>query len=74
MKSDARKMDTIEARLAKEREIKTQEALLKRKRAELFAEHDRIESKKDELTDDLERLLRPSSEKHTLFTLRWRMV
>ncbi len=72
MKSEARKMDTIEARLVKEREIKTQDALLKRKRAELFAEHDRIEMKKDKLTDDLERLLRPSSEKKTLFSLRWR--
>lgn len=74
MKSEARRADSIEARLAAQREIKASEALLKRKRADLFAEHDRIEEQKDQLTDNLEQLLSLRSEKQNLFTLRWKMV
>lgn len=74
MKSEARRADSIEARLAAQREIKASEALLKRKRADLFAEHDRIEEQKDQLTDNLEQLLSLHSEKQNLFTLRWKMV
>ena len=74
MKNEARKADTIEARLAAQREIKSNEALLKRKRADLFAEHDRIEEQKDRLTDNLEQLLSLRSEKQSLFTLKWRMI
>ena len=74
MKSEARRADSIEARLAAQREIKASEALLKRKRADLFAEHDRIEEQKDQLTDNLEKLLSLRSEKQNLFTLRWKMV
>lgn len=74
MKSEARRADSIEARLAAQREIKASEALLKRKRADLFAEHDRIEEQKDQLTDNLEQLLSLRSEKQCLFTLRWKMV
>ena len=74
MKSEARKADSIEARLAAQREIKANEALLKRKRADLFAEHDRIEEQKDLLTDNLEQLLSLRSEKQSLFTLKWRMI
>lgn len=74
MKSEARRTDSIEARLAAQREIKASEALLKRKRADLFAEHDRIEEQKDQLTDNLEQLLSLRSEKQNLFTLRWKMV
>lgn len=74
MKSEARKADSIEARLAAQREIKASEALLKRKRADLFAEHDRIEEQKDLLTDNLEQLLSLRSEKQSLFTLKWRMI
>lgn len=74
MKSEARRTDSIEARLVAQREIKASEALLKRKRADLFAEHDRIEEQKDQLTDNLEQLLSLRSEKQNLFTLRWKMV
>ena len=74
MKNEARKTDTIEARLAAQREIKSNEALLKRKRADLFAEHDRIEEQKDQLMEQLEQLLSLRSEKQNLFTLRWRMI
>lgn len=74
MKSEARRADSIEARLAAQREIKASEALLKRKRADLFAEHDRIEEQKDQLTDNLEQMLSLRSEKQNLFTLRWKMV
>ncbi|ATR90144.1 helicase SNF2 [Porphyromonas gingivalis] len=74
MKSEARKADSIEARLAAQREIKASEALLKRKRADLFDEHDRIEAQKDLLIDNLEQLLSLRSEKQNLFTLRWRMI
>lgn len=74
MKSEARKADSIEARLAAQREIKASEALLKRKRADLFAEHDRIEEQKDRLTDNLEQLLSLRSEKQSLFTLRWHII
>ena len=74
MKSEARKADSIEARLAAQREIKASEALLKRKRADLFAEHDRIEEQKDRLTDNLEQLLSLRTEKQNLFTLRWRII
>ena len=74
MKSEARKADSIEARLAAQREIKASEALLKRKRADLFAEHDRIEEQKDRLTDNLEQLLSLRSEKQNLFTQRWRII
>ncbi len=74
MKSEARRADSIEARLVAQHEIKASEALLKRKRADLFAEHDRIEEQKDQLTDNLEQLLSLRSEKQNLFTLRWKMV
>lgn len=74
MKSEARRADSIEARLVAQREIKASETLLKRKRADLFAEHDRIEEQKDQLTDNLEQLLSLRSEKQNLFTLRWKMV
>lgn len=74
MKSEARRADSIEARLVAQREIKASEALLKRKRADLFAEHDRIEEQKDQLTDNLEQLLSLRSKKQNLFTLRWKMV
>lgn len=74
MKSEARKADSIEARLAAQRDIKASEALLKRKRADLFAEHDRIEEQKDRLTDNLEQLLSLRSERQRLFTLRWKMI
>ena len=74
MKSEARKADSIEARLAAQREIKASEALLKRKRADLFAEHDRIEEQKDVLLDNLEQLLSLRSHKQNLFTLRWRII
>ena len=73
-KIDARKTDSIEARLAAQREIKASEALLKRKRADLFAEHDRIEEQKDRLTDKLEQLLSLHSERQNLFTLRWKLI
>lgn len=73
-KTDARKTDSIEARLAAQREIKASEALLKRKRADLFAEHDRIEEQKDRLTDKLEQLLSLHSERQNLFTLRWKLI
>lgn len=74
MKNEARKSDSIEERLAAQREIKASEALLKRKRADLFAEHDRIEEQKDHLTDKLEQLLSLRSERQNLFTLRWRII
>lgn len=74
MKNEARKTDSIEARLAAQRDIKSSEALLKRKRADLFAEHDRIEEQKDQLTDKLEGLLVLHTERKNLFTLRWRII
>lgn len=74
MKNEARKVDSIEARLAAQREIKSSEALLKRKRADLFAEHDRIEEQKDLLMENLELLLSLRIERQTLFSLRWRMI
>ena len=74
MKIEARKTDSIEARLAAQRDIKNKEALLKQKRADLFAEHDRIEEQKDQLTDNLESLLALSTERQNLFTLRWRII
>lgn len=74
MKMEARKADSIEARLAAQREIKASEALLKRKRADFFTEHDRIEAQKDLLIDQLEQLLSLRYEKQNLFTLRWKMI
>lgn len=74
MKIEARKTDSIEARLAAQRDIKNKEALLKQKRADLFAEHDRIEEQKDQLTDNLESLLALSTERQNLFTLKWRII
>lgn len=74
MKIEARKTDSIEARLAAQQDIKNKKALLKQKRADLFAEHDRIEEQKDQLTDNLESLLALSTERQNLFTLRWRII
>lgn len=74
MKNEARRADSIEARIAAQRDIKSSEALLKRKRADLFAEHDRIEEQKDQLTDQLESLLALQTERQNLFTLRWRII
>ncbi len=74
MKTEARKTDSIEARLAAQQEIKKKEGLLKQKRADLFSEHDRIEEQKDQLTDKLESLLALSAERQNLFTLRWRII
>lgn len=74
MKNEARKTESIEARLAAQREVKASEALLKRKRADLFAEHDRIEEQKDSLIDKIEQLLSLHSEQQNLFTLRWRII
>ena len=74
MKIEARKTDSIEARLAAQRDIRNKEALLKQKRADLFTEHDRIEEQKDQLTDQLESLLTLHTERQNLFTLRWRII
>lgn len=74
MKSEARKTNTIEARLAAQQEIKASEALLKRKQTEFFAESDRIEEQKDRLTEGLEQLLTLHTERQSLFTLRWKMI
>lgn len=70
----ARKTNTIEARLAAQQEIKASEALLKRKQTEFFAESDRIEEQKDRLTEGLEQLLTLHTERQSLFTLRWKMI
>ena len=74
MKNEARKTDSIEARLAAQRDIKNSEALLKRKRADLFTEHDRIEEQKDQLTENLASLIALHTERQNLFTLRWRII
>ena len=74
MKNEARKAESIETRLAAQREVKASEALLKRKRADLFAEHDRIEEQKDSLIDKFEQLLSLHSEQRNLFTLRWKII
>lgn len=74
MKNEARKTDSIEARLAAQRDIKASEALLKRKRADLFAEHDRIEEQKDQLTENLASLMALHTERQNLFTLRCRII
>ena len=74
LKNEARKTDSIEARLAAEEEIKKKEGLLKQKRSDFFSEQDRIEEQKDQLTDNLESLLTLSTERQNLFTLRWRII
>lgn len=74
MKNEARKTDSIEARLAAQRDIKNSETLLKRKRADLFAEHDRIEEQKDQLTENLASLIALQTERQNLFALRWRII
>lgn len=74
MKNEARRTDSIEARLAAQQEIKKKEGLLKQKRIDLFSEQDRIEEQKDQLTDNLESLLALSTERQNLFTLRWRII
>lgn len=74
MKNEARKTSSIEARLAAQRDIKSSEALLKRKREDLFAEHDRIEEQKDQLAEHLASLLTLHAERQNLFTLRWRII
>lgn len=74
MKNEARKTDSIEARLAAQRDIKNSEALLKRKRADLFAEHDLIEEQKDQLTENLASLIALQTERQNLFSLKWRII
>lgn len=73
-KSIARKEDSIQGRVAAQRQIKEMEKQYKEKQKNYFEELDRIDAEKDKLIDDLEQLLKVKKHEEKLFTLRWKIV
>ncbi len=60
-------------KLAAQREVKEFEGKRNKKRRELFAAQDAVDSRRDELITNIEKQLRRQQALQTLFTIRWEL-
>lgn len=74
-KSEARKLNGLDEKVAAQREIKEMETLRSEKRRSLFEAQDEIDARKDKLFDEVEQRLRQKkTTEETLFIIKWRII
>jgi adenine-specific DNA-methyltransferase len=73
-KAQARLAAGLNEKLEAQKKIKTLEKNRKTKRAEFYAEQDRIDTKRDDLIGNIEKQLNQQHSAAPLFTIRWTVV
>ena len=70
-RKESRAAVSLAEKLEAQRFIKTLEQRRATKRRELFDAQDQVDERRAQLIEDIERQLSTSSERHTVFTIRW---
>lgn len=73
-KSEAKKMLNLESKVTAQREIKDLEKKRNEKRQTLFSAQDEIDTRKDDLLNDIEARLSQKIEEKELFTIKWKLI
>lgn len=73
-KSEARKILDLQKKVVMQRAIKELERKRNEKRKRLFEAQDEIEKKKEGLLENIEKRLQQQTQRHTLFTFKWKLV
>ena len=73
-KSEAKKMMNLEAKVKAQRQIKDLEKKRSFKRQSLFTAQDEIDEKKENLLEDIEKMLNQNIDTTELFTIKWNLI
>jgi superfamily II DNA/RNA helicase len=73
-KSEARKMLDLKRKVAEQRIIKDLEKKRSEKRRHLFEAQDQIDTRKDDLLEEIEARLQQKTSLEMLFTIKWKLV
>lgn len=73
-RAEAKKMLSLESKVAAQREIKKLEKGRNEKRQSLFASQDEIDERKENLLTDIEKMLNQKIKQEELFTIRWTII
>lgn len=74
LKNDYRQATSVDEQIVKQKAIKTAERQQRQLRQNIFDVEDKIETKRDELIDNLQKLMHQRSEFNTLFILKWHLT
>lgn len=73
-KAEAKKMILLEEKVRAQRLVKELEKRRSEKRRNLFEAQDEVDTKKETLLDEVEKLLKQRVKQETLFVIRWKMI
>ena len=73
-RAEAKRILSLEAKVAAQREIKKLEKVRSEKRQSLFTSQDEIDERKDNLLNDIEKMLNQKIKQEELFTIRWTII
>jgi len=73
-RAEAKKMLSLESKVAAQREIKKLEKERNEKRQSLFTSQDEIDERKENLLTDIEKMLNQKIKQEELFTIRWTII
>ena len=73
-KAEAKKMILLEEKVHAQRLVKELEKRRSEKRRNLFEAQDEVDAKKENLLDEVEKLLKQHIKQETLFVIRWKMI
>ncbi|MPN47646.1 hypothetical protein SDC9_195249 [bioreactor metagenome] len=73
-RAEAKRILSLEAKVAAQREIKKLEKVRSEKRQSLFTSQDEIDERKDNLLNDIEKMLNQKIKQEELFTIKWAII
>ena len=73
-RAEAKRILSLEAKVAAQREIKKLEKERNEKRQSLFVSQDEIDERKENLLTDIEKMLKQKLLQKEVFTIRWRVI
>ena len=73
-RAEAKRILSLEAKVAAQREIKKLEKVRSEKRQSLFTSQDEIDERKENLLNDIEKMLNQKIKQEELFTIKWTII